>query len=91
MKPKNNSSAGNLNESDRNGAGVGAVSLASQLEGILGEMDKYHITHGDMKHSNILVTDNGAVLTDLDSMRVHKCEYLYKIYRAKDIAHLPVD
>lgn len=65
--------------------------IISRVGMIFDALDKHRITHGDMKHSNILVTDNGAVLTDLDSMKVHKCNCLYKIYRAKDIAHMPAD
>ena len=65
--------------------------MIDQIGQIFDALAKHRITHGDMKHSNILVTDTGAVLTDLDSMMLHKCEYIYKIYRAKDLAHMPAD
>ncbi|MCH8120525.1 MAG: protein kinase [Planctomycetes bacterium] len=46
---------------------------------------KYRITHGDLKHSNILITDNCPVLTDLDGMKVHKWTWIYKHRRRKDL------
>jgi tRNA A-37 threonylcarbamoyl transferase component Bud32 len=57
-----------------------------QVMKLLDKLGKYRITHGDLKHSNILVTDNGIVLTDLDGMKVHRWNWLYKTKRAKDIA-----
>ena len=58
-----------------------------QVVELLDRLGKYRITHGDLKHSNILITENGPVLTDLDGMKVHRLKWLYRIYRAKDIAH----
>jgi RIO-like serine/threonine protein kinase len=46
---------------------------------------KYRITHGDLKHTNILITDNGPILTDLDGMNVHKWTWTYRIRQAKDL------
>jgi serine/threonine protein kinase len=51
---------------------------------LLDKLWKYRITHGDLKHTNILVTENGPVLTDLDGMKVHKCETSFRVFRAKD-------
>lgn len=61
--------------------------VTGQLVELLDKLGKYRITHGDLKHSNILITENGPVLTDLDAMRVHKCNWTYKIRRAKDLKH----
>jgi len=58
--------------------------VTSQIKELLERLGKYRITHGDMKHSNILVTDNGPVITDLDGMKVHRCKWFYRICRAKD-------
>ncbi len=56
------------------------------VEKLLQKMGKYKITHGDLKHTNILITDNGPVLTDLDALVVHKTCWLFKSKRHKDIA-----
>jgi tRNA A-37 threonylcarbamoyl transferase component Bud32 len=59
--------------------------IIQQIKGLLDKMGEYHITHGDLKHTNILVTDNGPVLTDLDGMKAHKLNWTYKSGRAKDL------
>ena len=56
-----------------------------QVEKLLADIGKFRITHGDLKHSNILITKNGPVLTDLDSMRAYKSTLLYKQKRVKDL------
>ncbi|MBN2588497.1 MAG: hypothetical protein JXA96_01440 [Sedimentisphaerales bacterium] len=60
-------------------------SIQKQVETLLDKTWGLHITHGDLKHSNILITQNGPVLTDLDSMRVHKLNLFYKLRQAKDV------
>ena len=62
--------------------------VAEQVRNLLNEMSKYRISHGDLKHSNILITSNGPVLTDLDAMRVHKWSWTCNLGQAKDLAHL---
>ena len=57
-----------------------------QVKNLLDKMGKYRITHGDLKHTNILVTENGPVLTDLDGMKVYRWNWCFKIKRDKDIA-----
>jgi len=59
-----------------------------QIKNLLDKMGKYRITHGDLKHTNILVTENGPVLTDLDGMKVHRWNWLSRIRRDKDRARL---
>lgn len=59
--------------------------VIQQVKDLLDKLGKYRITHGDLKHTNILVTDDGLVLTDLDGMRVHRWNWTYKIKRAKDV------
>jgi tRNA A-37 threonylcarbamoyl transferase component Bud32 len=54
---------------------------------LLDKLSKYKITHGDFKHTNILITNTGPVLTDLDAVQFHKCSWMYRIKRAKDLAH----
>ena len=59
--------------------------IHNQIQKLLDEMEKNHITHGDLKHTNILITDKGPVLTDLDGMKVHKWGWRYKSSKAKDL------
>jgi tRNA A-37 threonylcarbamoyl transferase component Bud32 len=53
---------------------------------LLDKMGKYKISHGDLKHSNILITKNGPTITDLDGMKVHRFNLTYRARRNKDIA-----
>ena len=56
-----------------------------QVVELLDKLWKYRITHGDLKHVNVLITENGPVLIDLDGMMVHGWELLYRNKRAKDM------
>lgn len=58
---------------------------AQQIKEMLDKLRKYRIIHGDLKHSNILVADNGPVLTDLDAIKVYKWDWTYKIGSNKSI------
>ncbi len=60
--------------------------VIEQVAELFEKLGKYRITHGDLKHTNILVTGANAVLTDLDGMKVHRFNWAYKIWRAKDVA-----
>jgi len=62
--------------------------VARQVAELLDKLGKYRITHGDLKHSNILITETGPVLTDLDAMKVYRCNWWFKIKKNKDIARL---
>jgi len=59
--------------------------VTRQVKDLLDKMGKNRITHGDLKHTNILITDNGPVLTDLDGMKAHKCTWIYRPRRRKDL------
>lgn len=63
-----------------------------QLKRLLSELiTKLHrkkITHGDLKHNNILITDTTACVTDLDGMKVHSFGWLFNIRKKKDLASL---
>jgi tRNA A-37 threonylcarbamoyl transferase component Bud32 len=56
-----------------------------QVKNLLEKLGKYRITHGDLKHSNILITKTGPVLTDLDGMKVHRWNWTYEVMQAKDL------
>ena len=60
------------------------TSMMQQVKNLLDQLAQYRITHGDLKHTNILITHNGPTLTDLDSVQFHKCNWMYRIKSAKD-------
>ena len=60
--------------------------VTTHTEELLAKLEKHRISHGDLKHSNILVTDTGLVLTDLDAMKAHKLGWIFRLYRKKDHA-----
>jgi tRNA A-37 threonylcarbamoyl transferase component Bud32 len=60
--------------------------VVEQVVELFDRLGKYRITHGDLKHTNILITRFGVVLTDLDAMKVHRFNWTYRIWRAKDMA-----
>jgi tRNA A-37 threonylcarbamoyl transferase component Bud32 len=59
-----------------------------QIKELLDKLGKHRISHGDLKHTNILITESGPVLTDLDGMKTHKLNWTYQRYRAKDHARI---
>ncbi|MHC5076629.1 MAG: lipopolysaccharide kinase InaA family protein [Planctomycetota bacterium] len=58
--------------------------MIKKVEELLDRLSKHQITHGDLKHTNLLVTNKGPVLTDLDGMRTHLYKWIYKLQRKKD-------
>lgn len=65
--------------------------IIGQVEELLERLAKHRISHGDLKHTNILITDKGPVLTDLDAMVVHKISWLFQSKRQKDMARFLKD
>jgi tRNA A-37 threonylcarbamoyl transferase component Bud32 len=59
--------------------------VTHQVIALLEKLWKHRITHGDLKHTNVLITKNGPVLTDLDGMMIHRWKLLYRNKRAKDV------
>jgi tRNA A-37 threonylcarbamoyl transferase component Bud32 len=58
---------------------------AERLRRLLDKLGEYRITHGDLKPTNILITRNGTVLTDLDAVKIHKSNVIYQCRRTKDM------
>ncbi len=56
-----------------------------QVRELLDELGKYRIAHGDLKHTNILLAEDGAILTDLDSMKVCRWNWTYRLRRRRDL------
>jgi len=65
--------------------------VTQQVKELLNRLGEHRISHGDLKHSNILITDNSPILTDLDGMKVHKQNWTYQRRRTKDHARLLKD
>lgn len=67
-------------------ADVDKKAIAEKIDKIFCELEEHLISHGDLKHSNILISKDGPVLTDLDSTIAHKCRLTFRRERKKDIA-----
>nr|MCS5556439.1 hypothetical protein [Arenicellales bacterium] len=52
---------------------------------ILCKLRHKHISHGDLKATNILLSDQGPVLIDLDVMQQHSSESAYQQAANKDV------
>lgn len=61
------------------------LSMVKKVTELLNKLSKHRITHGDLKHSNILIVDNKPMLMDLDSMTVHHSDWIFNIKRNKDL------
>lgn len=61
------------------------LSMVEKVTELLETLSKHRITHGDLKHSNILIVDNKPMLLDLDSMTVHRSDWMFNIKRNKDL------
>ncbi len=59
-----------------------------QIEKIIHRLNGHRLTHGDLKFSNILLTDEEPVLTDLDGMRSSRLSFMYSSKDAARIAQL---
>ncbi len=64
------------------------VDIATMVHGLLTSMWRRRITHGDLKLENILLREGTAVVVDLDQMRVHSSELVYRFHRRRDLAIL---
>lgn len=65
---------------------AGRQKIVRTLQALMDQMAKQRITHRDLKPSNIMMNEQGqAALIDLDSMRAHRCRFIYRIKRAKDV------
>lgn len=62
--------------------------ISNDIKLLLDKFAEHKITHGDLKHSNVLVTDNGAGILDLDVMCVHKSRSTFQKKRNKDMLAL---
>jgi tRNA A-37 threonylcarbamoyl transferase component Bud32 len=59
--------------------------VVREIVHIFEQLQNYRISHGDMKNRNILLTDSGPFLIDLDSMKFHHSTRTFMRYWRKDI------
>jgi len=64
------------------------VDILSEVQKLIEKLYQYDISHGDLKMTNIIVTDKGPTFLDLDAMRVHISRLLLKLQKNKDISRL---
>jgi tRNA A-37 threonylcarbamoyl transferase component Bud32 len=62
--------------------------VTQQVMDLLNNLSQYRISHGDLKPSNILLTNDGPVLTDLDGMKVYRWNWIHRARQIKDITRL---
>ncbi len=55
-----------------------SITIRKTVE-LIENLHKNGITHRDLKLTNILITNNGSVLTDLDAMKVHKVNWICRL------------
>ncbi|HYQ72497.1 MAG TPA: lipopolysaccharide kinase InaA family protein, partial [Gammaproteobacteria bacterium] len=58
---------------------------ARQVLDLLGQLAQCRISHGDMKGSNILLSEEGPQIIDLDAMREHATNWTYRRMRSRDL------
>ncbi len=63
----------------------------AEVESLLKRLDDYQITHGDTKHSNVLMSPDGPVLTDLDALTVHWWRWTARLAHRKDTTRFAAD
>ena len=59
-----------------------------QVQELVTGLHKNRMTHGDLKRTNFVVTDEAVYVTDLDGMKVHLCGLLFRRRRSKDLSRL---
>jgi serine/threonine protein kinase len=58
--------------------------VAQKIIELFSLLKKYKISHGDMKGTNILISDNKPILTDLDYMQQFRSQSLFKYRHSRD-------
>lgn len=58
--------------------------VLDQVQSLLEKLHNNRITHGDMKHTNILITETHPLFTDLDAMRKHYLTLALGIMKKRD-------
>jgi tRNA A-37 threonylcarbamoyl transferase component Bud32 len=58
--------------------------IINQFKRLLDKLCEYGISHGDLKHTNVILTEHGLVLTDLDGMKSHLLNLTCRKQNQKD-------
>lgn len=59
--------------------------IAEQLRTLFANLDSLHISHGDLKATNILLENGAPILLDLDAMRLHRCKRQWQKAKQRDV------
>jgi tRNA A-37 threonylcarbamoyl transferase component Bud32 len=62
--------------------------VVSRVLRLLDRLAAHGISHGDMKHTNVLCNGSRVILTDLDGMQVHRIRFLRRTRHLRDISRL---
>jgi tRNA A-37 threonylcarbamoyl transferase component Bud32 len=68
--------------------GTGSENLVAQMSILLGRMGDYYLSHGDLKGSNALVTEQGLSFIDLDAAHQHVKLISWKKAFSRDLGRL---
>ncbi|MCK4752570.1 MAG: hypothetical protein KAS75_03925 [Planctomycetes bacterium] len=60
------------------------LKVIEQIKQLNDKLDNHLISHKALKRTNILITDTGPVLTDIDGMKVYRTAWAYKLMRKKE-------
>jgi tRNA A-37 threonylcarbamoyl transferase component Bud32 len=61
------------------------TAIIDKVLSILALLEQNRITHGDLKHVNLIVTPDGPTLIDLDSLKIHRTGLFFAYHRKKDL------
>ena len=61
------------------------IDIIDNVFSILSLLEQNRITHGDLKHVNLIVTPDGPTLIDLDSLKIHRTGLFFAHHRKKDL------
>ncbi|MHC4416952.1 MAG: lipopolysaccharide kinase InaA family protein [Planctomycetota bacterium] len=59
--------------------------VTEEVAKMFDKLAEHRVSFGDLKYSNILVTDDGPSVVDLDAVRVHKLDWLCRVRQARAI------
>ena len=62
--------------------------VAERVARLLHKLQRLRFTHGDLKASNIKIVELQPWLIDLDSLRQHRCDWLFQRRHARDLRRL---
>ena len=64
---------------------AGQIRAAQKLTGLLTQLALSRLSHGDMKATNFILSERGAVVIDLDAMRRHDAAESFQRAQRRDL------